>query len=91
MSEVKISEEEQVLILKGIRPEGMSQEVFRKVRKNMNKAVKLYKKGKYKHISVNLDPMYDGSIEVKGTYKREEPRRHEKLSRKGRNNVKKSF
>jgi hypothetical protein len=49
--EITVTAEEQELIFKGIRPEGMRYDVFSKVRKDLAKATKLYKGGKYKHIS----------------------------------------
>lgn len=55
MEEVVITAEEQELIFKGIRPEGMRHDVFSKVRKDLDRATKLYKGGKYKHISVWTD------------------------------------
>lgn len=43
---VEISEEERDLIIKGIRPEGMSQYMFKYLRKASQDALKEYKKGR---------------------------------------------
>lgn len=69
--EIKVTAEEQELIFKGIRPESMEQEVFKKVRKDMQKAYRMYKGGQFKHISVNLNPTLFPA-EAKGTYIRTE-------------------
>lgn len=49
--EITITAEEQELIFKGVRPEGMRYDVFQKVRKDLDRATRLYKGGKYKHLS----------------------------------------
>ena len=67
VKEIKVTAEEQELIFKGIRPENMDKDVFKKVRKDMQKAYKLYKGGQFKHISVNLNPVLF-PVEAKGTY-----------------------
>lgn len=67
MKEIKVTAEEQELIFKGIRPEGMDVKVFKKVRKDMQKAYNMYKGGQFKHISVNLNPTLF-PVEAKGTY-----------------------
>ena len=78
--EIKVTAEEQELVFKGIRPETMEYAVYRQVRKELQKAQKLYSGGQFKHISINLNPkMYN--VESKGTYIRTEPRRHETLNR----------
>lgn len=85
--EITITAEEQELIFSGTRPEGMRYDVFRKVRKDLAKATKLYKGGKYKHIST-VSPHMVGFKDMpiaQGTYVRTEPRRHEKLGRKCHN------
>lgn len=69
--EIKVTAEEQELIFKGIRSENMEQEVFKKVRKDMQKAYRMYKGGQFKHISVNLNPTLFPT-ESKGTYIRTE-------------------
>jgi len=77
---IEVTAEEQELIFKGIRPEGMDYKVFRQVRKELNKAQKLYLGGQYKHISINLNPkLYN--VETKGTYTRTESKRYETLNR----------
>lgn len=68
--EVTITAEEQQLIFKGIRPEGMSQVVFKKVRKDLQRAAKLYKGGQFKHVSVNLNPKLT-EVKSMGTYIKE--------------------
>lgn len=73
VKEVKVTAEEQELIFKGIKPESMDYEVFKKVRKDMQKAYKMYKGGQFKHISVNLNPTLFPA-EAKGTYIRTEPK-----------------
>lgn len=73
MKEIKVTAEEQELIFKGIRPEDMDKNVFKKVRKDMQKAYKMYKGGQFKHISVNLNPTLFPA-EAKGTYVRTEPK-----------------
>lgn len=88
--EITITAEEQELIFSGTRPEGMRYDVFRKVRKDLAKATKLYKGGKYKHISVWTDYSKDVDkvtipIKKTNTYVRTEQRRHEKLGRKCHN------
>jgi hypothetical protein len=77
--EITVTAEEQELIFQGIRPEGMRYDVFRKVRKDLAKATKLYKGGKYKHISTVSPHMmgFKDMPEAQGTYVRTEPRRHE--------------
>ena len=69
--EVSISVEDRNLIFKGIRPDGMNYEVFKRVRKDLNKALNRYKGGRFKHISINTDPMFSSKIESKGTYTKE--------------------
>ena len=71
MKEIKVTAEEQELIFKGIRPEDMDKNVFKKVRKDMQKAYRMYKGGQFKHISVNLNPTLFPA-EAKGTYIRTE-------------------
>jgi hypothetical protein len=71
MKEIKVTAEEQELIFKGIRPEDMDKNVFKKVRKDMQKAYRMYKGGQFKHISVNLNPTLFPT-EAKGTYIRTE-------------------
>ena len=57
-----------------------TQEVYRQVRKELQKGQKLYLGGQFKHIAVNLNPqMYN--VESKGTYVRTEPKRYETLNR----------
>lgn len=73
MKEIKVTAEEQELIFKGIRPEDMDKNVFKKVRKDMQKAYRMYKGGQFKHISVNLNPTLFPA-EAKGTYIRTEPK-----------------
>ncbi len=51
MEKVEITREERDLILRGIRPEGMDYDVFRKVRKNMQSFLKMYKKGRHVNTS----------------------------------------
>lgn len=78
--EIKVTAEEQELIFKGIRPENMEQEVFKKVRKDLQRAKKIYSGGQYKHVAVNLNPkLYQ--VESKGTYVRTEPKRYEKTAK----------
>ncbi len=48
----------------------MNYEVFKQARKDLKRALKRYKGGQFKHVSVNLDPKYAGMIEPKGTYTR---------------------
>jgi len=75
--EVTVTAEEQQLIFKGIRPKDMDYEVFRKVRKDLRKATKLYLGGKFKHVSVNLNPKLT-EVKSMGTYIRTEKKRWEK-------------
>lgn len=80
---ISVSAEEQEMVFSGIRPEGMRQDVFKKVRKDLDKAIKLYKGGKYKHVSF-VNPLMKGFKDIpegKGTYVRTKPRRHETLNR----------
>ena len=79
--EVTVTTEEQQMVFKGIRPEGMRYDVFRKVRKDLQKATRLYLGGQFKHVAVNLNPKL-GEVESKGTYYRTGPRRHQTLGRK---------
>ena len=79
--EIKITAEEQQLILKGIRPEGIDYNVFKKVRKDMEKALKMYLGGQFKHVSVNYDVKLP-EVRSQWTYRRKTPRRHETLGRK---------
>lgn len=78
--EIIVTAEEQEMVFSGIRPEGMRQDVFKKVRKDLDKAVKLYKGGKYKHVS-SVSPLMKGFKDMpegKGAYVRTEPKRYEK-------------
>lgn len=68
VEEIVVTAEEQELVFKGIRPKNMDYEVFKKVRKDLAKATKRYLGGQFIHISTNTNPMYDNSIDVKGTY-----------------------
>ena len=79
--EVKVSEEEQQLIFKNIRPKGMDYLVFKKVRKDLNRALKMYLGGKFKHISVVNNPILNGKIEAKGTYINNSKKRFESIGR----------
>ena len=87
INEVLVTAEEQMTVFTGKRPESMDYRVFRKVRKDLNKSLKLYLGGKYKHISVVLPNMsnFKDMPEAKGTYVRTELRRHEGLGRKCHN------
>lgn len=49
--EIVVTVEEQMEVFSGKRPEGMDYDVYRKVRKDLDRATKLYKGGKYKHLS----------------------------------------
>lgn len=57
--EITVTAEEQEMIFKGIRPEGMRYDVFDKVRNDLKRATKLYKGGKYKHLSVWVEDVKD--------------------------------
>ena len=46
VQEIVVTADEQELVFKGIRPEGMNFQVYRKVRSDLNKTVKLYLGGK---------------------------------------------
>ncbi len=81
IKEVKITQEERDLIFKGVRPEGMNYEVFKQARKDLKRALKRYKGGQFKHVSVNLDPKYAGMIEPKGTYTRTTKKKYEGIGR----------
>jgi len=60
--EITVTAEEQEMIFKGTRPENMRYDVFCKVRKDLDRATRLYKGGKYKHVSVWMDYVeQDGS------------------------------
>ena len=85
--EIKVTSEEQQLIFKGIRPVGMDFTVFRKVRKDLNKSLKMYLGGQFKHVSVNLNTKLT-EIKSKGTYIRTEPKQLGR-GRKTRHNVSK--
>lgn len=74
MKEVTVTAEEQELIFKGVRPENMNYEVFKKVRKDLKKTLNIYKGGQYKHVSVNTSLNFS-KIEGKGTYIRTEPKK----------------
>jgi hypothetical protein len=50
----ELSEEDKDLLLKGIRPEWMNIETFKKVRKDIQTALKQYRKGKFVYISSKL-------------------------------------
>ena len=58
--EITVTAEEQELIFKGTRPEGMRFDVYSKVRRDLDRAVRLYKGGKYKHLSTWVEDVKDG-------------------------------
>lgn len=82
VEEVSISVEDRNTVFKGIRPDDMDYNVFRQVRKDIEIARKRYLGGQFKHISVNFDPMFKDSIDVKGTYVRNTNKRYEGIRRK---------
>lgn len=51
------SDEEVDLISKGIRPDSMDYNIFKYYRKLANNYVKVYLKGKYKHVSSWIEPV----------------------------------
>lgn len=57
--EITVTAEEQEMIFTGKRPEGMRFDVFDKVRNDLKRATKLYKGGKYKHLSVWVEDVKD--------------------------------
>ena len=80
--EIFITADEQELIFRGIRPKDMRKDVFKEARRKLQNNLKMYLGGKLKHISVNLQPMLDEKIEVKGTYVRSENKRYQGIGRK---------
>lgn len=79
--EITITEEEQALIFKGIKPENMDYRVFKVARRDIQRATKRYLGGKFSHISVSLKSIMGVNPEVKGTYIRDTKKRYEGIGR----------
>lgn len=68
--EIIITADEQELIFRGVRPEGMRKDVFKVARKRLQRNVRLHLGGKFMHISKLTVPM--DKVEQKGTYIRKD-------------------
>ena len=76
--EIVISKEEQELIFKGIRPENMDYNVFKRAKKDIDRATKRHLGGKFFHISVSNKSIMGINPGAKGTYVRTEKKRYDK-------------